>query len=762
VVKMRSLSLRLTGIGLVFVLNVLVLVSIPGKAGYALNANSQIDSRAALRQNSQDMNSSGFYTHVDTVDTNWSDYQGIPDSFELVGENTTFKLYVDKTTLAFKVVDKRSGYVWHSNLDELAKGDRLNKTWTAFAKSGVSIDYLDPKAINKRASITNADHTLDVKNIDQGVEATLTFTEAAITFLVRIQLENNGVSVEVPFEAIREENPDYKLGILHLYPFMGATRADSVPGYMFIPDGSGSLIRFSKTTKAKNMYYGRYYGADIGMTTLLPYDPMSQPAYNASIPVTGMVHGYMQNAFITVVEKGASYGEIQAHPSGIITNFNFIYNAFIYNESYFQATNRSGDGVTTIQRKTNAFDIQVHYRFLTQGDSDYVGMAKSYQQYLVEKEVLKKVDDPDSDIGIRLEFLGGEKEKVLFWYRTIPMTTVSQMAEIVADLNVKNADVVYYGWQPFGASAMAPKSLKVDSKLGSSTQLRSFIRQVRADGGRFYLYLNPQAALVNESGYSPRYDLAMSITDSNLKGYKRHTVMNYFNFEAVNNRYSHLSKDVYSKLGVGLALDGIGSMLYSDFKSNHLLNREDAIAQYDAMFTKNAGDEAFYAPNDYMFGHMNAYFDMPLTNSGYIYTTDVVPFLQIAMAGYVPYYGTALNFSSNLKDDLLRHVDFGICPSYFLSDEVTARILHTRSNWIYSSSYAQWKGEVEDTYQWLDKLLGPVKGQEIIARQVLEDGVVATTYGNGKQIVVNYTDQPVIVGDLTVGSQDAGIRDVTP
>jgi hypothetical protein len=588
------------------------------------------------------------------------------------------------------------------------------------------------------------------------------FIDYSITIGVIVKLEANGVSVDVPFESIKEESPDFKLGELYVYPFFGATRADSIPGYMFIPDGSGSLIRFGSVTKATNMFYGRYYGSDLGMITTLPYDRAINRPYKISIPVIGMVHGEKQNAFVCIVEKGASYGEIQAHPSGIITNFNFLYNAFVYNESFFQATNRSGAGVTVLQPKTNTFDVKIHYRFLIKNDSDYVGMAKSYQQYLVEKGVLKNNSNPNSNIGIKLEFLGGEKEEVLLWYRSITMTTVGQMTNILNDLDIKNPDVIYYGWQPLGASSMPPKSLRLDSSLGNLDQLRSLTEKIAAGGGNLYLYLDPQAALEGESGYSPRNDLAMSITDSNLQGYNRNKVNYYLNFDALSKRYSTLSEKILSDIKGGLALDGIGSVLYSDFKNNHFLNREDAITKYQNWLTKNTGNISFYIPNDYMFGYMKAYYDMPLTDSGYIYTTDAVPFLQIVLAGYIPYYGPPLNFSSNLQDDLLRQVDFGVYPSFFLTNDVTAKILNTSSNWIYTSSYSQWGQEIKQTYQWMNNLLGPVKGQEIVARQVLKDGVVATTYANGKQIIVNYNDTPFTTSGVVVNSKDAVIREVVP
>jgi len=688
--------------------------------------------------------------------------QEIPAGFELVGENPTFQLYANRASLAFKVVDKRSGYIWHSNLDERGEDDRLNRTWTAFAQSGISIDYLDPKAVDERASITNSETVIDFRVVQQGFEARITFLEASITLMLQVTLEPTGVRVSVPFETIREDNPDYKLGLLYVYPFFGATRGDAIPGYMFIPDGSGSLIHFAATTKAKNMFYGRYYGADLGMLTALSYDPTINRPYRLSIPVIGMAHIEKKNAYIAIVEEGASYGEIHAHPAGIITNFNFLYNAFVYNESYFQATNRSGAGVTTLQPQTNRFNITLHYRFLTGAESTYVGMAKSYQQYLVESGVLRKWAPTDNDIGIRLEFLGGEKERVLFWHRAIPMTTVSQMDNILADLTIKHPDVVYYGWQPFGASTMPPRTLTLDSNLGSVSQLQSLVSEIETEGGNFYLYLDPQAALRDEGGYSARYDLAMSITNLNLIGFNRNKLNYYLNAEAVRDRYSSLSASVFSNPGMGLALDGIGSMLYSDFKSQHFLNREDAIHLYQNLIAENQGQVAFYRPNDYMFEWMSAYYDIPLGNSGYIYTTQAVPFLQIVLAGYVPQYGAALNFSSNFQEDLLRHADFGVYPSFFLTHEITAKILNTRSSWIYTSAYTQWADEVEQAYQWLNALLGPVKGQTITARESLAPGVFATTYENGKQIIVNFNDTPFTLGALVIKGREALLREVTP
>lgn len=681
--------------------------------------------------------------------------QDTPPSFQMVAENDTFQLFVDAESLAFKVLDKRSNYLWESGIDEPIDGDRLNRSWRAFARSGISIEYLDTKAVNTRASLVSANHTLEITPIEQGVSGHVTFLDYGISLEVNLQLEAEGVRVEVPSASVHEDNEGFRLGQVYMYPFLGATRGSSTPGYMFVPDGVGSLIRFADSTKAKNMLYSRYYGDDLGIIAYQPYDNNTVYPYPASFPVFGMVHGEGQNAFVSVVEQGAAYAEVQAHPAGIVTNFNFLYNLFIYNEPYFQATNRSGAGVTTVQRHTNVFNAVTHYRFLTGEEASYVGMAHSYQQYLLDKGLLHKVEDTNPDIGIRLEFLGGDKERILFWDRFVPMTTIGQMREILDELQIPNPEVIYYGWQPSGASTMPPTSLAVEGSLGSVDDLRALADSIAAGGGHFSLYYEPQVALWEEAGYSSRYDLAMAITNVNIEGYSRH-YNQYFTLATLQDRYTALSRDIAAQSDhIGLALDSIGYMLYSDFRQSAPLSREDAGSAYQALLAASPERLGFYRPNDYSLGMTQAYYDMVPGDNGYIYTSEAVPFLPIVLAGYIPYYGPTLNFSSNAQNDLLRQVEYGIYPSYFVTYEPTANMLSTRSAWIYSSSYDQWGETVRQVYQWMDALLAPVRGQPIIDHRQLAPGVFATTYANGKQIIVNYTDRPFVRNGVTVEAKDA-------
>lgn len=702
------------------------------------------------------------YTQVEDERTDWSIRQDIPASYEKLDENANFILYADRETLGFKVVDKRSGYIWHSSLDNVTEADKLNKTWTAFARSAVSLEMMMKNATTQRLSLTKDQKSINFSTTDHGFKADITFPLYGLGLTLYVELEDDGVSVKVPFASIKQTMEDYRFETLHLYPFFGATILDTVPGYIFIPDGSGALMRFSDTTKAESMFYGKYYGYDLGMTTVINFNGFVNPAYNLSLPVTGMVHGVHQNAYLLVLEEGASYGTLRVHPAGVTTQFNFAYNTFIYNESFFQATNRAGAGVTAIQKNTNAFNISMHYRFLSGDQADYAGMALSYQDYLVDSGKLKDQTDA-SPMGIRLEFLMGEKRKFLFWDLPVKMTTLSQaqtILESLKSLGVKAPEVILYGWQPLGASTMAPTSFKMEGSFGSVTQLKSLGTWLKTNQGNLNLYLDPQSAILNSSAYSVRSDLAMSITNKNLKGYNRNKLNYYFNLANVEKRLVKFDASLSKLTDLGLALDSIGSILYSDFKPADTVNREEAIAAYQGYLDTLTHPTAFYIPNDYLLGYAKSYYDAPLTNSGYLYVSDSVPFLEIALSGYVNLYSTPLNFSSDLSFERLRLVDYNIYPSFFLTQNDTSKILNTQSNWIYTSSIGQWGDDVSATYAWMSSRLTPVKGATVIDRSVPQSGVSVVTYSNNQRIIVNYNATAVTVDGITIAPKDAIVTEV--
>ncbi|MCC7210072.1 MAG: hypothetical protein IT323_22405, partial [Anaerolineae bacterium] len=200
-----------------------------------------------------------------------------------------------------------------------------------------------------------------------------------------------------------------------------------------------------------------------------------------------------------------------------------------------------------------------------------------------------------------------------------------------------------------------------------------------------------------------------------------------------------------------------GWMLFSDHRDERPFSREAAIEAYRSLLAESPQRLGFYRPNEYLWGLAQAYYDMPLGDNGYVFTSEAVPFLPIVLAGHMPYYGPVLNFSPDAQEDVLRYVEYGIYPSYFLTHEPTSNMLNTLSAWIYTSAYDQWGEPVRQTYERMNALLAPVRGQPITGHAKLAEGVFATTYANGMRIIVNYTDRPFVHDAVTVGAEDAAL-----
>jgi hypothetical protein len=145
---------------------------------------------------------------------------------------------------------------------------------------------------------------------------------------------------------------------------------------------------------------------------------------------------------------------------------------------------------------------------------------------------------------------------------------------------------------------------------------------------------------------------------------------------------------------------------------------------------------------------------MPITNAQYDYYTDLVPILPLILKGSISYYTPYLNFNAMGEDRLLMMVDFGINPSYILTEEDTYEMRYTNASVFYTTTRSDYEEEILETYGYLDDALNHVLGASIEDREVLQTGFVKVTYSNGVIIYVNYNYEDVTLEGHTVESRD--------
>ncbi|ANC78674.1 hypothetical protein ABE65_018475 [Fictibacillus phosphorivorans] len=664
--------------------------------------------------------------------------------FEKAAENDNLALYVNEETLAIKIENKKTKYVWNSGLDNPDQY-RLNKTWEQMAQSAITVDYMDRRGKVKTESITTNDSRPRVKMNDKGFTASLYMNQSKLEFELNVELQENDLVVSIPENEIKE-NKYTKLISMRVYPFLGAVNKSDINGYMFIPDGSGALIRYEKNgTKADAPFTGSIYGDDeafLKTKVKKEEDEKVTPVEEIKMPVFGTVHGVKQNAFLAVIEEGYTHGDILAYPSGVSTDFNWVSSEFHFRKEYYQPTSKNMKGLNVYQKTKNPFGVKLRYMFLQEDDADYVGMAKAYQNHLSETKQLEKKDD---QTGVRLEFLGGEVKEGLLWDSVLPMTKVTDIPNMTSELkkDIDDLFVVYKGWSEGGLTGTLPQKFPFESELGSSDDVKNTIDSLKKDNIPLYFYSDYTKAYDGASGYSGSKDIAKKISAETISHSEDKKTLYYLSPEKSLAIAKEDAKEFKEQGISNVAIDTSGYTLFSDFSGKKSSERNQTIKTYQKLFgtlNKEVGNVALYEPNTYLWKQTDRYLDIPMNASNYVFETDTVPFLQIVLKGYMPYYAPFSNFQSDSEDQMLRMIEYGAYPSYLLTKEASHLLAKTASSDVYTSEYSIWKDKILYQYENIKNSLGEVEGEEIVSRTVPQTGIVEVEYSNGKVIVVNYTN----------------------
>jgi hypothetical protein len=693
------------------------------------------------------------------------------DEYVKIAENNELTLYLNKSNLAIKVMDNQTGYTWSSIIDELVPKEN-NKSWANFMSSGISIEYFENDKPNPDRTdlISEKKKTVQVIEDENGFTANIYLDKLEIGFQLKIKIENNNLVVNIPNESIIEGS-NKKLASIYVYPLLGATRKDEIKGYLFVPDGAGALIRFKDNQNKYSLpYETKIYGLNEAIDKPLNEKTMKEP-YNINFPVFGVYHDVKHGqSILGIIENGQYNAKILGYPNGVTTQYNWVTAKFLFRETYLQPTSRSMEGMIISESIKNDEDIQVRYVFKHGEDANYIGMAKTYQKYLVDHGVLKKKEEFTKDIPLRVDFLGAESKNALFFKKVVPMTTVADVKNIVKDLKSNGIEemlVVYRGWNKGGFSGQNPYGIAFEEELGSKKDFQSLIETFKVSGIPLYFYDNYTLGFDESDRFTAREDAAVRIDK---------TIFEKKTFRDVYDHYFYLSSEKTKEIMnenisryedqkiENIALDGISNVLYSEKVEDQVLSRAAHAEVYTneiAKVEESLHSVAMYRPNDYMLQFTDSYLEVPMYSSQYIYLDETVPFVQIVLRGYVDYYASYSNFFANQSKETLKLIEYGAFPSYFLTKEQSYKLKYTNSNHLFTSAYSDWKNRILATYEKLNDVLLEVQGASIEDRVILAKDVVKVSYSNNVDIIVNYTNRNYEYQGVTVpakGFQIVGVK----
>lgn len=687
--------------------------------------------------------------------------QAALEGYQLVASNEGYELYLYEATLSVIVRNKTTGALMESTLSDANDDGVNNKTWSGYMRSGVVLSAIKGTTDTYQVDLVTCKNTINITYQEDGFSAVIYFPEYEFGLTVNVTLDGNALVVNVPDESIIEDGVDTFIGTISLYPFMGYTYLDSQDGYMLIPDGNGALIYLDNKDKKyssgfSQMIYGTDYGiSNIASPSLLreDYDTVID-VKKVLAPIYGMVHLEDKFGYLAIVEEGEKRASIEAHPNGVMVDYNRCFAKFIERTVYVQPLNKTNaDTMNKVEVDRTHTDLQVRYLFVADEEANYSGLANQYRDYLLEQNL---VTVQDTNYKTRVDFLGTDREEWLITTKAVTMTTTEQVKTIYQELKdggVESLLTVYKGWQSGGLYNVPITKYKADRHIGGTGSLTKLIKDSAQDGYDLYLYSD--GLRVNPSETSTLYQVVKKINKRTLTESVYSKVYQTFMYIMPNKANNNLKKLIqsYTKDGVSnMALSGISNTLFSySYKGNYYSRYDCADSYLNTVSTLNdAANLILEQPFAYLWNDTKAFLDMPLGSSKYMYVDEEIPFLSMVLKGILPMYSDYVNFEANKAEFMLQMIEAGVYPSFYLTYEDSSELIYTNSSDLYSTKYDTYKNLIVEYDQIFSELSGLTKDSYIIAHEKPQNLTTKVTYDNGVVIYINYNKTPVTIDGVLV------------
>lgn len=707
----------------------------------------------------------------------------ITKDYKLMAENDKIELYVNDDTLGLRFRNKKTGYIWSSDLDNY-EDERLNDQWRNYVASGITIEYYEVKEKTmdykvRQESVTTSRKTkVNVEKTDKGFKAMVVFDKSDITLSYNVDLLENGFSIrldssdiieKIPKEPDKDaliqikENPK-KIVSVTLYPFLGSVKTGQQNGYFFIPDGDGALVNFEKQYDNLSSGYNKpYFGDDFTISGVNSSEGFARNVIPSKLlfPLYGVVHGVGHDGFMMETVSGASNSSLLMNPAGVRTEFYYLTNRYEFRTPYLhQITTEENSYI--MPTEMDHFRIQENFYLLTDEMANYNGIAKLYRKNLNKKNLLMEARKKDTtDIPLHMQTFMSSMKRGIFFNRTVKMTTIKELESILSRLNqsgVSNVVASLDGLFKDVVTVNAKDRVKVNRSVGNSREIKTFIESQKEVGNHIAVNMDYQWFPYGGYGEVDMDKDMMHYRNGNFIFTKdkigvKSIVSYYSNY---NGAIKTFEKDMDKLTDMGISNMNMTLPYSGDNKNTSGLNRDessDAIRKY---FSNIAEDYYFILHADQGTEDNLAFAtkvtDVKMATSLYPYVTDTVPFTALVYRDRIDMFSETLNTSGDPETLKLKMVEWGVYPNFLVTNDATSKLLYT-SNWkIVSSEFNKWEKEIHSVYNFVNQGLNKVIGQEMTQHEVVADGIVKVSYKNGYKILINYTSENIKIDNQIVSS----------
>ncbi len=587
-----------------------------------------------------------------------------------------------------------------------------------------------------------------------------------ICMTVEYTLDGGDLVVNVPAQNIVSDE-EFPIRSIDLMPYFMSSQSDE--GYFFVPDASGALIYLDNDKLAEYRFSSAYYGGDVLQDT----EVYNSTPVTMNMPVYGMKSD--NKAVLGIIEKGAEIAELNTYIKGYYSGIDYARSTLSFNIRKEQTLSTYVGDITnfTLSKVPTDYytdDITVRYRFLTGDDANYTGMAKSYQNYLIDNGTLTKADSSE-DALLFVDFLGElDKEKYFLgipYDSSVSLTDFDEAADIITELSdggAKNILAKFDGAFNGGINQRAIKKVNVSDRLGGKSELSNLVKTANEHGAQIFPSADLQSAVTSKrlSKQERSYTLQGQLAVMNMFDYVRHEVdkdnkyPKYIIAPTAIEGYIDSFSDSYKKLGISnLASSDFMKFVAGDYRNKNNISQTTAFPSYMNALAKLSDNYNLMLsdPIEPALSECSYVTDIPVTNSEMKILDAWVPFTQMVLQGCMVYGCEYVNKDSEaLGSNFMKAIESGSALNFRLMSSDTLILKDTTANDIFFAEYGLWKDEISGSYDKYNEYYKAVKDADIVSHEIVDrdNNKRVVSYSNGVTIYFNYGDEDTDIMGINV------------
>ncbi len=483
------------------------------------------------------------------------------------------------------------------------------------------------------------------------------------------------------------------------------------------------------------------------------------------VPTVGSI---VSNGILCVIEEGDALATITTSHGGATSRYNTVKMSFAPRpkDTYdLSGSLAVGTGSTwdVVSKRKYVGNYKIRYIMMTDQniaeekglentfEPTWMGMARAYSAYLVDKGVLKRLteDDVKENIPLYIETFGTLEtlEKILSVPVNVmtPLTSfedVKSMYDELSSNGVSNINFKLKGYANGGIYSGIPADVKWEKAVGGDDGFKDLVSYAKEKG--FNVFPDFDFVFVNSST-NTMFD-ALNLKKHTVKTIdgrytsKREysaTYQSYISYyelalspEYFMHFYNKLTENYSVYDNSSISVSTLGSYLNSNFDEDAPLNREDSKDYTVKIFQQLQEDYANVmtdSGNYYTWSYVDYILNVPISSSRYIKSSNTVPFMGVVLHGFVQFAGTPTNMEGNISYAFLKAIENGSGIYFKLVYQNAEKLKeYDQLSQNFSVRYDIWKNDLIVMYNQLNEILADVQLSTIVGHEFLVGNRIPT------------------------------------